>query len=69
MIGVGGLVGMMLGMSERLTMDLNTLLILLFVIAGLVGFSRLKLNAHNPFQVYLGFVVGAGSLFLTIIVP
>lgn len=28
------------------------------LISGLVGFSRLALNAHKPYQIYCGFVVG-----------
>lgn len=67
MIGVGGLVGMILGMSERLTLDLNMLLIFLFLIAGAVGFSRLKLKAHSSAQIYTGFIVGAGSLLLMLL--
>jgi len=68
MIGMGGLIGVMIGVSERLTLDLNATLIVLFIIAGLVGFSRLRMNAHNPFQVYLGFFVGMGSLLIMILV-
>jgi len=67
MIGIGGIIGMILGISERLTLNLNSLLIFLFLIAGLIGFSRLKLKAHNPSQVYLGFIVGVACLFLTIL--
>jgi membrane-associated phospholipid phosphatase len=67
MIGIGGLIGMMIGISERLTLDLNITLMLLFVIAGLVGFSRLSLNAHNSLQVYAGFLVGMGSLLIMIL--
>lgn len=62
MIGVGGLVGMILGISERLTLDLNALLIFLFLVSGAVGFSRLRLKAHSSAQVYTGFFVGMGSL-------
>ena len=68
MIGMGGLIGVIIGVSERLTLDLNATLIVLFVMAGFVGFSRLRLNAHNPFQVYLGFLVGMGSLLIMILV-
>ncbi len=65
---MGGLIGVIIGVSERLTLDLNATLIVLFVMAGFVGFSRLRLNAHNPFQVYLGFLVGMGSLLIMILV-
>jgi membrane-associated phospholipid phosphatase len=59
---------MILGISERLTLDLNTMLMVLFVVAGLVGYARLRLNAHNPLQVYAGFLVGMGSLLIMILV-
>ncbi|MBL4754641.1 MAG: hypothetical protein JKY52_13740 [Flavobacteriales bacterium] len=67
MIGIGGMIGAILGISERLTLDLNSILIALFCIAGLIGFSRLRLKAHSPFQIYLGFFVGMGSVLLMVI--
>lgn len=30
-----------------------------FILSGLVGFSRLKLQSHSPAQVYAGFMLGA----------
>jgi len=58
MVGIGGLCGMMLAVSYRLQINLHIVLLLLFLIAGLVAFSRLKLSAHNPAQVYIGFLLG-----------
>lgn len=58
MVGIGGLCGMMIAVSYRIQINLHFVIILLFLIAGLVAFSRLKLNAHNPAQVYLGFLLG-----------
>lgn len=58
MVGIGGLCGMMLAISYRLQINLHIVLMLLFLIAGLVAFSRLKLNAHNSTQVYVGFLLG-----------
>ncbi len=58
MVGIGGLCGMMLAISYRLQIDLNFILIALFLIAGIIAFSRLKLSAHNPAQVYAGFLLG-----------
>jgi membrane-associated phospholipid phosphatase len=37
-----------------------TILSFSFLIAGIVGFSRLKLSAHNSSQIYSGFFVGLG---------
>ena len=58
MVGIGGLCGMMIAVSSRLQINMHFVFIALFLIAGLVAFSRLKLNAHNPAQVYLGFLLG-----------
>jgi hypothetical protein len=57
-IGVGGIVGATLGMSYRLMIDLRYILILVILLAGVVGYARLKLNAHTPAQVYTGFLMG-----------
>lgn len=32
---------------------------LVFILSGLVGFSRLKLKAHSSAQIYVGFLIGA----------
>lgn len=58
MVGIGGLCGMMIAVSYRIQINLHFVIILLFLIAGLVAYSRLRLNAHNPAQVYLGFLLG-----------
>jgi hypothetical protein len=61
MVGIGGLCGMMIAVSYRLQINLHFIIILLFLIAGLVAFSRLKLNAHEPAQVYSGFILGVSA--------
>jgi len=58
MAGIGGLCGMMIAVSFRLQINLHFVLIALFLIAGFAAFSRLKLSAHNPAQVYVGFLMG-----------
>ncbi len=58
MIASGGIVGTFL-CSLFFSHYLNHyVLILAIIIAGLVGFSRLKLSAHTQKEVYLGFVLG-----------
>jgi membrane-associated phospholipid phosphatase len=37
---------------------MKTIIVALIIISGLVGFARLQLQAHNPAQVYTGFIVG-----------
>jgi membrane-associated phospholipid phosphatase len=57
-IGIGGVAGAMLGITYRLQIDMHWILMLVIVCAGFVGYARLKLNAHNPSQVYAGFGLG-----------
>ena len=58
LVGWGGLVGLVVSLSLRFDTDLMIFLILGLLLAGSIGFARLKLNAHNPLQVYAGFMVG-----------
>lgn len=61
MIGIGGLVGTLIGLSLRFMENLQLVVILLIFCAGIVGFARLKLDAHKPSQVYGGFFIGVFS--------
>ena len=68
MAGIGGIAGFLTGLSYRLAADLHLLIFLWIMIAGLVGFSRLKQNAHKPSEVYSGFLAGAAVfLILTLL--
>ena len=58
MAGIGGLCGMMIAISARLHITIHYLLIALFLVAGLLAFARLLLNAHRPAEVYVGFLLG-----------
>lgn len=57
-IGIGGIAGAALGISYRLQLDLHFILMLVILFSGIVGYARLKLNAHTPAQVYSGFILG-----------
>jgi membrane-associated phospholipid phosphatase len=57
-IGIGGIAGAAVGIEYRLQLDFHLILILIILVAGIVGYARLKLNAHTPSQVYTGFVLG-----------
>lgn len=56
--GIGGIAGAAMGMIYRLQLDMLYILMLVIFISGIVGYARLKLNAHTPAQVYSGFVLG-----------
>jgi len=67
MIGIGGALGSVLGVSIRFSEGLIPTIMWLFICAGLVGFSRLQLHAHSSSQVYAGFLLGFFSLSLFIV--
>lgn len=67
MIGIGGLLGGLIGVSQLVLVDLVMLVFLVTIICGLVGYSRLKLNAHTPAQVYAGFLLGFGVMIYMLI--
>ncbi len=63
-IGIGGLTGALLGFSNQLHVNVLPELILVFLIAGFIGYSRLRLKAHIPSQVYAGYLLGFFCEFL-----
>lgn len=58
MIGIGGLVGALIAISFRMDVYVTQYIIMALIAAGLVGTSRLILNAHTQAQIYTGFVLG-----------
>jgi len=58
MLGIGGLIGAIVGISHRFQFDHSNLIMLLLIFAGLIGFARLKTHSHNYRQVYVGFLLG-----------
>ncbi len=64
MIGIGGLTGALFCISLLLEVYVTPYLVAALLVAGLIGSSRLILNAHTPKQVYAGFVVGAFCQFI-----
>ena len=58
MIGIGALTGAVLSIAFRYRINLNLYFIVLIFISGLLGASRLQLDAHNPGQIYTGYLLG-----------
>ena len=58
MLGIGGVIGAMIGLSQRFQFNHFYLILVLFFVAGLIGYARLKTNSHNYRQVYIGFILG-----------
>jgi membrane-associated phospholipid phosphatase len=59
LVGIGGAAGSLIALSYMLYIDLTWWIVALFLIAGIVAYSRLRLNAHTALQVYMGFLLGA----------
>jgi membrane-associated phospholipid phosphatase len=58
MTGIGGLCGSFMLLSFIWPIDLRLIIAALFLVAGIVGSSRLILNVHTPAQVAAGFAAG-----------
>ena len=63
MAGIGGLAGGILAMSLLLNVNLSLYFMLSIFVSGLVGYSRLQLQAHKSYEVYVGWFVGAITIF------
>ncbi len=64
-MGIGGIIGFILVMSYEYQLNFTIIVSLLFILAGLIGVSRLKLHAHNSSEVYLGFIIGMITQFIS----
>ena len=58
MVGIGGIVGLIVIVIIFYEVNILFYLISAILISGVIGFSRLSLNAHTPNQVYIGFLAG-----------
>lgn len=67
MLGIGGLIGGILSICYYVKgINPYPLFIVLFILAGCLGVSRLILNKNTPAQVYIGFIVGFTLAYCTI---
>ncbi len=64
-LGIGGIIGFVMVMSYEYQLNFNSIIAALFIIAGLIGVSRLALNAHRPKEIYIGFLLGLISQFIS----
>lgn len=63
-IGMGGGIGMILALVNEWQLWPLPILGIWTLLAGLVGTSRLVLDAHTPAQVYAGYGIGLLSLYI-----
>jgi hypothetical protein len=58
MIGIGSFTGLFLGLSLNFGINLHAEICAGILLAGIIGFARLKSNAHQPAEIYSGFAMG-----------
>lgn len=61
---IAGLMGALSGMAVALKIDYILSVLSIVLLAGVVGYARLKLETHNTSQVYAGYIVGFATVFL-----
>lgn len=66
-VSVGGVIGAFFGLQSVLQIDMLLQISASILIAGLVGFARLKAGKHSPAQVYAGYLLGFAVLYLLIL--
>jgi len=68
MTGVSGLMAIVAAISIKYPTNFQLEILLgSIVLAGLIGSARLYLNAHRPFEVYMGFLLGFSICFGTFV--
>lgn len=58
LVGLGGLLAFFFIISLLIKFDFTYVHIVIILLSGIAGFSRLYLKEHTPQQVYLGFMLG-----------
>jgi hypothetical protein len=63
-LGWGALAATLTAISIRLGTPLLPYILISIILSGIAGYARLKQNAHNQAQVYLGYVAGVCVVIL-----
>ena len=58
MVGIGGLTGALIAISFILKINLEYFIIGAIFVSGIIGYSRLKLETHKQYQIYIGWFTG-----------
>ncbi|MCK5028038.1 MAG: hypothetical protein KAR57_00285 [Bacteroidales bacterium] len=58
MAGIGGLTGALIAISFILKINLEYFIIGAIIVSGIIGYSRLKLETHKQYQIYIGWFTG-----------
>ena len=63
-MGIGSLIGLIMSISIEYKINYTGIIAFLFILFGLLAYSRLYLKAHSPLEVYLGLIIGIFSQLL-----
>lgn len=63
-LGWAAMAASLTSISLRMGVPMLMLITGAWIISGVVGYARLKQNAHNQTQVYLGYVAGVSIIVL-----
>ena len=58
LIGIGGIIGTLLALSQLLLIDVKAPIIIALLLAGIIGSARMTVGEHTPAQIYTGVLVG-----------
>ena len=67
MVGMGGISAVITALAWRFNPQLILLVAAAFVVAGVVGWARLKTESHKPAEVYVGYLVGFFTVSLSVL--
>jgi hypothetical protein len=67
MMSMGGFTAFLFSISLILQLEMPYLIISAVIASGLLGTSRIKLEAHNPPQVYTGWITGFLIMMITML--
>ena len=67
MVGMGGISAVITALAWRFNPQLILLVAAAFVVAGVVGWARLKTESHKPAEVYVGYLVGFITVSLSVL--
>jgi hypothetical protein len=65
MIGMGGLTGLLIALAIQYVINLQIVICISIILAGIVGYARLKLEAHRPPEIYFGFLLGVAVMLIS----
>ena len=67
LLGIGGAIGVFLYL-QQIYGGMLQIVLLFIILSGVLAYARLKEGAHNPMQVYIGFLLGVITEYLILLI-